>query len=159
RGRHPEYQHGDDPGQHLLGEPGELWGGGLELFGGQATLSNCTFAGNSCTWTGVGSSSVVGGGIGVIYGGSLTATNCTISGNSSGGYGGGVGSHGFNQASINLRNTIVAGNTAPNKHGPDLSCALATSGYNLIGKTQGGSGFVATDLLNVNPQLGPLQNN
>src|SRR5262249_27131738 len=42
---------------------------------------------------------------------------------------------------------------------PDLASDLDSSGYNLIGNTQGGSGFVATDLLNVNPLLGPLQNN
>lgn len=32
-------------------------------------------------------------------------------------------------------------------------------GNNLIGNSTGGSGFAASDLVNVNPQLGPLQNN
>ena len=36
---------------------------------------------------------------------------------------------------------------------------VTSKGYNLIGNSSGGSGFVATDLLNVNPLLGPLQNN
>ncbi len=56
-----------------------------------------------------------------------------------------------------LRNTIVAGNTASSR--PDLSGTLAGSGYNLIGNTTGASGFAATDLLNVDPLLGPLLDN
>jgi hypothetical protein len=36
---------------------------------------------------------------------------------------------------------------------------LTSRGHNLIGNTQGGSGFVSSDLLNVNPLLGPLRNN
>src|SRR5262249_25300581 len=55
------------------------------------------------------------------------------------------------------RNTILAGNTA--RLGPDLFGTLTSSGYNLIGNTSGGSGFDATDLRNVNPLLGPLQDN
>jgi hypothetical protein len=135
-------------------------GGGFELFGGQATLSNCTIAGNSCTWPGITSSTVVGGGIGAIYGGSLTATNCTISGNSSTGHGGGVGdATGTYPATFTLHNTIVAGNSAPTHQGPDIYANIHSLGYNLIGNPQGGSGFVATDLLKGNPMLGPLQNN
>lgn len=57
-----------------------------------------------------------------------------------------------------MRNTILAGNSAVGG-APDLSGKLTISGYNLIGNTQGGSGFAATDLLNVNPHLGALQNN
>jgi hypothetical protein len=62
-----------------------------------------------------------------------------------------------NLRTLNIRNTILAGNTAGLD--PDLVGTLSSSGYNLIGNASGGSGFVATDLLNVNPQLGPLQNN
>jgi hypothetical protein len=42
---------------------------------------------------------------------------------------------------------------------PDLDGGVASQGYNLIGNSTGGSGYAASDLLNVNPQLGPLQNN
>ncbi len=127
-------------------------GGGIDVFGGQAVLSNCTLFGNTA--------GAAGGGISSSFGGSPTVINCTISGNSTSGNGGGLASYGgFNQAVFNLRNTIVAGNTAPSRHGPDLACVLVSSGYNLIGNPQGGSGFVATDLLKVNPKLGPLQNN
>jgi hypothetical protein len=40
-----------------------------------------------------------------------------------------------------------------------LAGSLASSGYNLIGNTDGGSGFDNTDLLDVDPLLGPLQDN
>jgi hypothetical protein len=43
--------------------------------------------------------------------------------------------------------------------GPDLFGNLGSLGHNLVGNTQGGSGFDPTDLLNVNPMLGPLQDN
>ena len=67
--------------------------------------------------------------------------------------GGGI----YNLGTLNARNTILAGNTALT--GPDLSGNLGSLGHNLIGNTQGGSGFAATDLLNVDPLLGPLQDN
>ena len=43
--------------------------------------------------------------------------------------------------------------------GPDSSGAFSSNGYNLIGDGTGSSGWVSSDLLNLNPQLGPLQNN
>src|SRR6516165_2400058 len=55
------------------------------------------------------------------------------------------------------RNTILAGNMASTA--PDLAGNLTSSGYNLIGNTDGAGGFDPTDLLNVDPLLGPLQNN
>jgi hypothetical protein len=36
---------------------------------------------------------------------------------------------------------------------------LTSQGYNLIGSSKGGSGFGDTDLLDVDPLLGPLQDN
>jgi hypothetical protein len=58
---------------------------------------------------------------------------------------------------LHARNTIIAGNTA--LFSPDLSGNLGSLGHNLIGNTQLGSGFDPTDLLNVDPLLGPLQDN
>ena len=49
----------------------------------------------------------------------------------------------------------AAGNTSPS--GPDLSGLFTTDqGHNLIGNSSGGSGYVASDLLNINPLLAPL---
>ena len=67
---------------------------------------------------------------------------------------------GFNVAAFNLRNTIVAGNSVGTSGNyPDFQGTLNTSGYNLIGDTKGGAGFVATDILNKSAKLGPLQDN
>jgi hypothetical protein len=95
----------------------------------------------------------------------LTINNCTISGNRAdtfdNGSGGGIENQ-YAYSTLNMRNTIVAGNTVfyySGYYDSDLHGTLTSSGYNLIGNTNGGSGFVATDLLNVNPKLGPLQNN
>jgi hypothetical protein len=55
-------------------------------------------------------------------------------------------------------NTNVAGNRSSGVN-YDIWGSLTSSGYNLIGTTEGGDGFDATDLLNVDPLLGPLQDN
>src|SRR5262249_27589411 len=70
------------------------------------------------------------------------------------GFGGGIYIGG---GTLTTRNTILAGNTATT--GPDLEGSLGSLGHNLIGNTSGGSGFDATDLLDVDPLLGPLQDN
>jgi parallel beta-helix repeat protein len=152
-------------------------GGGIYLDGGEVALNNCTISGNRATND--------GGGI-YIFGASLAMTNCTItantasrgaglhlhdifyspnatiwgctiSGNGSAGVttnGGGI----YNQATVTLGNTILAGNTASTN--PDYRGGVVSAGFNLIGDTSGSSGFGATgDQLNVNPMLGPLQNN
>ena len=58
---------------------------------------------------------------------------------------------------MTLVNSIVATNTAPT--GPDLAGTLTSLGFNLIGNSSGVTGFVASDLQNVNPLLGSLQSN
>jgi hypothetical protein len=59
-------------------------------------------------------------------------------------------------------NTILAGNSAATS--PDVSGALNSQGYNLIGDGTGGSGFDPTDQVGtsanpIDPMLGPLQGN
>ena len=153
-------------------------GGGLyNAYGGTATLTSCTVSGNSadnggglynfdtlaltnCTVS--GNSALNGGAGGGLdnYGGTTTLTNCTVSGNSaSGGSGGGLYNYG---GTTTLTNTIVAGNTAST--GPDARGTFASQGNNLIGKTNGSSGWVGSDLKGtnaqpLNPLLAPLGNN
>jgi hypothetical protein len=82
--------------------------------------------------------------------GDLDASNNTLTGN--------VG-HGIDfdnavglPAHLMVGNNIIAGNTLP-----DLSGAITYDlGHNLIGDPTDGSGYVASDLLNVNPLLAPL---
>jgi hypothetical protein len=111
---------------------------------------------------------------------SLTLTNSTLSGNTA--VFGGAISHfrpinvfsstiALNQASrgggmfgagatvlARIENSIIAGNTAT-LTGPDISGTITSLGHNLIGNTAGGSGFAASDLLDVDPQLEPLADN
>jgi hypothetical protein len=142
--------------------------GGLSN-GGTATLTDCTISDNS----GAGGFNQAGG---VFNSGTLTMTNCTISGNSGGGlgncggglvnsgaatltnctisdnyatyqsffYGGGVCNLGYSGTTATLANTIVAGNEGY-AH-PDVSGGVSSQGNNLIGMTDGSSGWVSSDL-------------
>jgi hypothetical protein len=128
-------------------------GGGIDNEGTQLTISNSTFSGNYVSSGSVVSATSEGGGIH----GSATISNSTFSGNyastsdDTGALGGGI------FGDFSTRNTIIAGNYAGT--GRDLYGNLGSLGHNLIANTQGGSGFGTTDLLNVDPLLGPLQNN
>jgi hypothetical protein len=130
-------------------------GGGIHnRSGATLTITNSTLFGNAVS-NEADRGSAFGGGI--YSEGALTVTNSTISGNQALGsfpfsWGGGIAGIG-----VNVRNTIIAGNMAPD--GPDLGDNVASQGHNLIGNSSGLSGFDPTDLLNVNPQLGPLQDN
>jgi hypothetical protein len=116
-----------------------------------------------------------GGGFYNISIGTLQATNATIalniasgsiggaggSGSHSGnpgtgqsGQGGGVGNAG---GTVQALNTVFGRNTATSA--PDFFGALGSLGHNLIGNSQGGSGFDPSDLLDTDPLLGPLQDN
>ncbi len=161
------------------GSSGSGSGGGL-VNSGTATLANCTVSGNSATGDGGrGDSSGSGSGGGLVNSGTATLTNCTVSGNSAtgdGGYGssGGSGSGsgsggGISGSGFTVANTIIAGNTAsatganPTEDGPDAFGTVTSLGHNLIGKTDGSSGWVASDLTGtvaspLDPLLAPLGN-
>jgi hypothetical protein len=153
-------------------------GGGLLNRYGSATLTNCTVSGNTTTG-GVGggifnsgatstltlTNSTVGGnsapgdvGGGLCNLGIATLMNCTVSGNSATG-GGGV----FNNlGTLTLGNTIIAGNTGGTE--PDAQGVFASRGNNLIGKTDGGSGWLKSDRKGtaaapLDAKLGELQDN
>ena len=157
----------------LAGNSAEYAGGAITNEG-TLTMTNCTISGNSVESFGAGG--MYSGG-GIFSGGKLTVADCTISGNSATDDGGGIAGNGNvtvtnstlsgNSASdggaisvggsVTLANTIIAPKTATN--GADVDGAVTSLGYNLIGDSSGASGFAATDLLNVDPLLGPLQNN
>src|SRR5690606_36208052 len=52
-------------------------------------------------------------------------------------------------AAVHARNSIIS----------DITGDLGSQGHNLIGDTRFGSGFHPTDLLDVDPMLGPLRDN
>jgi hypothetical protein len=115
----------------------------------------------------------MGAGIFIDNNGSLTLANCTVTANAAlGGAGGnpkwngiigidGAGSGGgvFNHSgTVGLLNTIISGNTAPD-NGSDLNGAFTSSGFNLIGNSQGATGLSVNDYQNEDAKIGPLQDN
>jgi hypothetical protein len=130
----------------------DSFGGGIANYG-TLTVNNSTLSGNTASTT-TPYYETFGGGI-ANYG-TLTVSNSTLSGNTASGhssFGGSIANFG----TLHARNTIIAGNTAPSA--PDVNGNLGSQGHNLIGNTQGASGFDPTDILNINPLLGPLQDN
>ncbi len=100
--------------------------------GNTATITNSTFFGN---FSGNGRG---GGNAGAIYNAAtLTLIHGTVSGNSTEVYGGGI----YTIGTLYIRNSIVDGNSAQN-------------GFNIHGSYIGTNNLIDTD-----PQLGPLQDN
>ncbi len=130
-------------GNVATGFLGGGWAGGIGNFG-TMTVVNSTISGNSAD---------NGGGIFNVSG-TATILNSTIASNSAADSGGGV----RNIDTLHMRNAIVANNTA-NFSGPDFDGTLASSGDNLFGNSSGGSGYVGSDILDVDPKLSALANN
>jgi len=122
-------------------------GGGLDNQG-TAEVVNTTASGNVAD--GAGST---GGGILNPPGSTLTLVNCTVADNQAETSGGGI----HNTGTADLLNTLIAGNTAP--AGPDAFGTFVSQGYNLLGTSADSSGWQVTDLLDVDPLIGPLQSN
>jgi hypothetical protein len=155
-------------GNSTLGGQG---GGGIMSGGGTVIITKSTISGNS-------SGNTSGGGIYTL--GPLTITDSTVSGNSAGsGVGGGI----YTRGSLNITNSTVSGNSAGEGGGvtcdypafrpkntiiatntaalsPDVKGTANSQGYTLIGNTTGATIVSFTgDQLNVDPILGPLQDN
>jgi hypothetical protein len=137
-------------GSTLNGNSSLSNGGALEnRVGAQLTVVDSTITGNTAANKGGGVRNL----------GTLQIVNSTISGNKATTlYGGGI-SQEPNNGSNDLRNTIVANNTAPT--GPDVQSSAGrpiTANYSFIGTTSGAT-ISGANNLNGNPQLGTLQNN
>ncbi len=119
-------------------------GGGAIQGNGMITMTNVTMSGNS---------SMASGG-GIYYNGTgLTMTNTTISNNTAATNAGGLHkSTATNNA--NLRNSIVAGNIGGAS--PDVTNVFNSLGNNIIGNVGTSTGWIASDMQNVNPLLAPL---
>ncbi|HEX8846812.1 MAG TPA: choice-of-anchor Q domain-containing protein, partial [Pyrinomonadaceae bacterium] len=149
--------------------------GGAIYSNGSLTVINSTFNGNNANGSGaaggaIGSNSTLtitnstfsnnsanlGGGAIFANSGTTTITNCTIVNNTAGSQGGGIRA----DASVTLRNTIVANNTAPTN--PDLHGVYdSTNGFNLI-ETPGSAtinGATPNNITGQDPNLGPLASN
>jgi hypothetical protein len=135
-------------------------GGGISLFdGADAFVYHSTIASNRTTHVYDGILTPQGGGI-WLPSGSLELVNSTIAGNHSTYFGGGISAGSFvpGSATVAIRNSIIAGNTAANV-APDAAGAFLSGGYNLIGNPANSTGFTnVTDQVNTNALLGPLGN-
>jgi hypothetical protein len=60
---------------------------------------------------------------------------------------------------LTLQNTIIGGNTSDNSEQHDFSGIATSLGNNLIGNTRDSSGWIASDLLNVDPRLDSMADN
>ena len=123
-------------------EAGAVWVWGDT---GKATIRNTTISGNEADNA---------GGIAVWNTqNSLTLENVTIYDNSAQFGGGGLK---FEAGTVEMLNSIVAGNTASD--GNDIRGTIVSLGNNIIGDTTQGAGFIASDLKDVDPQLSDLIN-
>jgi hypothetical protein len=173
---HPIYEAGGSDGW-------PAYGGGLYV-AGTLTVNNSTVAGNT-TQGGAGGEAYYfdhpGGNGAAGQGGALLvapsataqvsfstiANNQAMGGQRGGGFpnglpGSGIGGGLYSQGMLQSEDTIVAGNVVAGpgtNSSPDLAGNLGSLGYNLIGNTQGGAGFNPSDLRNVDPLLGSLQDN
>ncbi len=131
---------------------GPAGGGGIGVWVGVLTIANSTIADNSAL-------SGPGGGIVVYDGGTVKVDNDTIADNGAS-IGGGIAIE--PGCTVNIGNTIVADNNASSSS-PDVAGSFASEGYNLIGKTDGSTGWVSSDLTGtvqqpLDPLLSPLGN-
>ena len=130
---------------------------GVITEGGNLFVTNSTVSGNNYPYpsnqygAGIYSKPTYNG-----IGAQVVVTNSTIVNNNATWEGGGI-RNSFN-CSLTLRNSIVAGNTASDDSS-DIFGTVISEGNNLIGNTTGSTGWIASDLLNVNPLLGSLANN
>ncbi len=170
-GGHATTLGGGEPGG-VGGVGGNGMGGGLFVASGSTTLTNDTLSGNSAQGG-------VGGNGGNGSGDSKVGKPGGGGGNGGSGMGGGLY---FFSGTLTLANTLIAqdsvtpgnggkggtGNVGNafsgslgSASGPDFSGTVTSSDHDLIGNTSGSSGFSASngDVLNVNPDLGPLTNN
>ena len=136
---------------------GDDGGGGIESAIGRLYVINSTVSGN----TAMGNPGN-GGGIYILANsanpnGRLYIVNSTISNNTSAGAGGGIHIDSLGHGTFS--NSIVAGNNSTGTTQEDVGGVIMSNGINLIGNTTGSSGWIAGDLLNVNPMLGPLADN
>ena len=144
-----------------------LFGGGIYNDNGTVEVTNSTLSGNVATNPGSRGAGIYN------KAGTVTLTNSTLSGNkanpsnsaplfplfSSPASGGGI----WNGGTVNVKNTIIALNTAAT--GPDVFGSFASGGYNLIGDGTGSTGFTAvgdqvgTAAAPIDPLLNPLADN
>ncbi len=119
-------------------------GGGIYIYSGTLDISNSTFSGNQARFGG-----------GIYTNDTVNVSHSTFSGNTATNVdspgGGGIYN---NDGVVNVKNTIMAGNTSNNCSGTTMT----SRGYNLESGTECGFNQ-ANDWQNTDPKLDPLANN
>ncbi|WP_138505255.1 Calx-beta domain-containing protein [Nostoc sp. PA-18-2419] len=152
-------------------------GGGI--YSSSATISNSTISSNTANTNGGAiysssnltlSNSTISSNTAKTYGGGIYTSNATVSNstifgniadsdNSGQGDGGGIYKY---SGTVNISNSIIAGNIDPGNQGADVyGSNFNGNAYNLIGKITGkssGTLGTGTDIINPNPGLKPLGN-
>jgi predicted outer membrane repeat protein len=171
-------------GSRGAGDAGRAAGAGLYVEGGGVSGINVTVSSNQAE---AGNNGVDGrSGWGVAWGGSasgagvcvwtgvVSLVNSTLTLNQAVGglgiprgyrtwdlRGGGCGGLVNGRGTVRLLNTIIANNGArwTSNSVQDAGGSLLSDGFNLVGDTNGATGFLSNDLVNAWPSLGPLQFN
>ena len=135
-------------------------GGGIFNQNGALLLTNCTLANNTASQTGGG---IHNQGDGNGFAGTATVTSSTFSRNAAPN-GGGIYNTGTQAGNsfVQLGNTILYSTGADlgaNLVNDGLGTSITSQGYNLSSDDGGGFLTATGDQKNINPQLGPLQDN
>jgi hypothetical protein len=158
---------------------GKGTGGAICNEGGTSglTLTNCTITGNTARSGNASAATVEARGGGVANFGGLTVVHSTVANNMTAGGNNGSASSGGGlycaaDSMAELGDTILAGNVAVGGNpggvvtGPDVAGAVSSQGHNLLGRSDGCTGFTSDDLqggttddTRLDPMLGPLGNN
>jgi hypothetical protein len=91
--------------------------------------------------------------------GSVSVINCTVAANialtnsTKPALGGGI----VSSNDVRMESSLIAGNIATRN--PDCAGSFTSRGFNLVRQTNGAIGWLDSDLLNLDPGLGPLQDN
>jgi hypothetical protein len=123
-------------------------GGGIYNESGTMSVTNTTISGNSAAYGG-----------GIYNAAQMSVSSSTISSNQGVPYRlnpfapGGLS----NRGTLTLQNTIIAQNISPGY--PDFDGVAMSNGNNLIGNKIGSSGWVESDLVDVDARLAPLADN
>lgn len=156
----------------LPGVGGDCTGGGVYVHGinGVVEFINSTISSNSVSGGSGGrhfcdtlsysadSGAASGGGI-FSSTGTVSVLNCTVAGNvaltnsTKPAVGGGI----VSSNNVRIKSSLVAGNTATRN--PDCAGSFISDGFNLVQQTNGATGWLDSDLQNVDARLGPLQDN
>lgn len=123
-------------------------GGGIQVAAGTVTMTNVTVSANRAS----------SGGVGGLGGTGVDGAIAPPGNGGAAGTGGGIAN--LDTATVEAQDTIFAGNLAIGT-GPDCQGTVRSNGHNLIRASSGCTilGATATDLIDVDELLGPLQVN